>query len=317
MSKTWPTLNANPSCKKWVGVKQKLDPCLSPFAFHIHGRIVEPSKLNLSRSRKDDTKTRKSSPEKDYHPNDQYLSLGFQIPNVRRSLDPIKSAQKTWPQHVFGRLWGLCMSQEVAHRLAQLKLFVWVVQRPRVQRLVMSCTVAVHWPCNNFMISLPAVRHGLASLESPDQSFPAGSRDLSLNLWVPTVAIVAFTCLKSICRCTESPSWSFRQACCRAYAWWCCHTRAGHCIHNLQWACHTKTSLPPNLFGKSMQYAPSFHALTIPPTTDKAVAIQFLGDAYFHQITLIFVMSTAPCSPTCWYLKSWFFKLVFAMLWQN
>lgn len=61
--------------------------------------------------------------------------------------------------------------------------------------LVMSCTVAVHWPCNSFRISCPAVRLGLASLESQDQSLPAGSRDLSLNLWVPTVAIVDSTCL--------------------------------------------------------------------------------------------------------------------------
>jgi len=71
-----------------------------------------------------------------------------------------------------------------------------VVQRPIGPKvghvLHSSCALG---PCNNFKISCPAVGHGLASLESPDQSLPAGSRDLSLNLWVPTVAIVDSTCL--------------------------------------------------------------------------------------------------------------------------
>ena len=150
-------------------------------------------------SRKDDTKKRKSSPEKDYHSNksssswlffarcwvllrgvvyfkiqrqlninDQYCSLGFQISSPK---------DLTWAGIIWKTMF-FCMSQEVAHWLAQLKLFVWVVRRPMVQWLVMSCKVAVDWPCNSFRISCPAVRLGLASLESQDQSLPAGSRDL-------------------------------------------------------------------------------------------------------------------------------------------
>lgn len=199
------------------------------------------------------------------------------------------------------------MSQEVAHCLAQLKLLSGQ-ERPMVQSvghvLHSSCALALQqfqdllssseaWPCQ------PGKSRSVASsgFSGPFPE-PLGAYSSNRGFHMP-----------------GSPSWSFRQACCRADTWWCCHRRAGHCIHNLQWACHTKTSLPPNLFGKSMRLL--FMPWLIPPTTDKAVAIQFLGDAYFHQITLIFVMSTAPCSPTCWYLKSWFFKLVFGMFWQN
>ena len=295
--------------------------------------MVEPSKLNLSwgELRKDDTKMRESSPEKDYHSNKTssflfifarcwvlggvvYLknsrlveyqwSIGSQIPNVRRSLDP-KNLTSAGIWKTRACVWAKRLLTALPNSSFCLgKKDQWS------KVLVMSCTVAVHWgpatiswsPVQQWGLALPAwkvqISHFQRALGTSTFPEPLGAYSSNRGFHMP-----------------GSPSWSFRQACCKADAWRCCHRRAGHCIHNLQWACHTKTSLPPNLFGKSMRLL--FMPWLIPPTTDKAVAIQFLRDAYFHQITLIFVMSTAPCSPTCWYLKSWFFKLVFGMFWQN